>query len=119
MFFLSLHLAGEYALKIESMGFKETTQEVKLTKNLVLTINPKPNYILTQVVEIEAGEKDKNVSSTEMGKVELSSEEIKKLPALMGEVDILKSIQLLPGVLSSGEGTSGLVCYEVVVLIKT
>lgn len=100
--------SGDYTLNIESMGYKNTSQKVALYKNIVLNINSKPDYILTQEVVIETAPKDVNVSSTSMGKVALTSEEIKKLPALMGEVDLMKSIQLLPGVLSSGEGTSGL-----------
>jgi len=52
--------------------------------------------------------KDENVKNTEMGRIELTTEQIKKLPALMGEVDPLKALQLLPGVQSAGEGNAGL-----------
>ena len=51
--------------------------------------------------------KDENVSSTEMGTVELPVADIKKLPAIFGEVDVLKTLQLLPGVSSAGEGSAG------------
>ena len=50
---------------------------------------------------------DENIQSVAMGKEEIKMETIKVLPAFMGEVDILKSIQLLPGVQSAGEGNSG------------
>ena len=59
------------------------------------------------VVSAEKEERARNVEGTQMGTVSLPVENIKKLPAIFGEVDLLKSIQLLPGVLSSGEGNAG------------
>jgi hypothetical protein len=58
-------------------------------------------------VKVTAGRKDENVKNTEMGTVTLSMAQIKKLPVLFGEVDILKTLQLLPGVQSAGEGNTG------------
>ena len=59
------------------------------------------------VVAAKGEEEDENVQSTSMGRVSLPIEQIKVLPALLGEVDILKTIQLLPGVSSAGEGSAG------------
>jgi len=73
--------------------------------------NLKVSYLSSGVtmeeVVVIGEEEDKNISSTEMGTLSLPVDKIKKLPALLGEVDILKTLQLLPGVLSAGEGTAG------------
>ncbi|MEY4140769.1 MAG: hypothetical protein RL110_140 [Bacteroidota bacterium] len=53
------------------------------------------------------GKKGDNVNSTKMGQIELDIEQIKRLPAFMGEVDVIKTIQLLPGVSSVSEGGQG------------
>lgn len=59
------------------------------------------------VVEVTEEAADKNVQGTQMGTIEISVETAKKLPALLGEVDIIKTMQLLPGVISAGEGNAG------------
>ncbi len=58
-------------------------------------------------VEITTDKADENVQSTQMGAITLDMAEIKKIPAFMGEVDVLKTIQLLPGVKSAGDGNTG------------
>ncbi len=106
--FFSLTLpAGDYNLILAYIGFKEQVISIKLDKDISMKFQMKPNVIETKEVEIRAERKDRNVESTEMGRVQLDVDMIKALPALFGEVDILKSIQLLPGVQSAGEGNSG------------
>ena len=58
------------------------------------------------VIEAEK-EATKNIESTEMSTVNMQMDAIKKIPAFMGEVDVIKAIQLLPGVQAAGEGSSG------------
>ena len=107
--FYSLTLpAGKHTIIASYLGFQNGVFEVDLKENI------KHNFILTEGIEIEevvvTATKDdarRNVESTQMGAIDLPVEEIKKLPVLFGEVDILKTLQLLPGVLSAGEGTSG------------
>ena len=64
-----------------------------------------------QSVEVDAvevvGTAGQNTQSTDLGKAEVSMATIQRLPALMGEVDVLKAIQMLPGIQSAGEGNSG------------
>ncbi len=98
---------GNYHLVVSYIGFDDIVQEIKLDKDLRVNVSIKLNSIVTDEVEIDAQKANKNVSSTQMGVNKLEMEEIKKLPAFLGEVDILKTIQLLPGVKSSGEGNSG------------
>lgn len=105
--FYSLSLpAGNYELVFSYLGFQDQLIPLDLTANQTLTIELSEGVELQEVVVV-AEEEDENVADTKMGTVAVSIEQIKKLPALLGEVDVLKSIQLLPGVLSAGEGSSG------------
>ncbi|HEX8278451.1 MAG TPA: TonB-dependent receptor, partial [Segetibacter sp.] len=58
-------------------------------------------------VTVTGHRRDNNVKTAQMGKIDLSIESIKSMPAIFGEVDILKTLQLLPGVRNAGEGNSG------------
>ncbi len=96
-----------FTLVFSFIGFQLQEFPVKLNKNIRLNVNLKSNAIETKEVNITAEKEDRNVQSSEMGRQTLDIEKIKTLPAFLGEVDILKSIQLLPGVSSAGEGNSG------------
>lgn len=98
---------GKYTLIINFIGFKEQRIDLDLQSSRNLQLELSPTAIETGEVTISGERKDKNVQSTDMGRVELEVEKIKSLPALFGEVDLLKAIQLLPGVQSAGEGNSG------------
>lgn len=98
---------GTYNISYSFLGLKTEQKVVNLNKNTRLNISLESNAIITNEVVIEAEGADKNVESTNMSQVKIDVKNIKKLPAFMGEVDVLKTIQLLPGVQSSGEGNSG------------
>ncbi|MBK5285322.1 MAG: TonB-dependent receptor, partial [Bacteroidia bacterium] len=98
---------GNYTLVISYLGFTEQQIPIVLEKDLRVNINLKSGFLETKEVVIEGDKPDRNVKSTEMGRTTLEVEKIKSLPAFMGEVDVLKTIQLLPGVLSAGEGNTG------------
>ena len=105
--FYSLSLPkGKYQFVFSYTGYNDLIMEVDLDSSRSLSVELSSGILLEDVV-VTAEQKDKNVESTDMGTVELPMEDIKLLPALMGEVDILKTLQLLPGVMSAGEGTSG------------
>lgn len=97
-----------YKVTVSYIGYESTSFEVTLDKNTNLNVQLSAGIVM-QEVTISADKEDrrKNVESTQMGTIDVPVENIKKLPAIFGEVDVLKSIQLLPGVLSSGEGNSG------------
>ena len=104
--FYSLTLPkGKYKIKVSYVGYADKEFEVDLSADMQKNIAITEGVVMQEVV-ITADPKDKNVSSTQMGTVTMPMENIKKMPALMGEVDILKSIQLLPGV-KAMEGSSG------------
>jgi len=98
---------GTYHLVVSYIGFQNVEREIILDKDLRINVDLKPSAINAKEVEVTSEKTDKNVSSTTVGTVKLDMEEIKKLPAFMGEVDVLKTIQLLPGVKSSGDGNTG------------
>ncbi len=98
---------GTYHILIAYVGYASIEKEIVLDKDIRLSLDLSPSVFTTKEVEITAERSDKNVSSTTIGAVKLDMAEIKKMPAFMGEVDVLKTIQLLPGVKSAGDGNSG------------
>ena len=98
---------GEYEIEISYVGYK-TIQET-----IVLNQNTKNNFAINeggeelQEVVITDNKRKINIKSPEMSTNKLSIATIKKMPVVMGEVDVLKSILLLPGVTNAGEGASG------------
>lgn len=95
-----------FTLVITSIGYTTFEKELKLRESLSLNVNLQPFTYESEEVIIH-GEKSNNTEGSQMGREKISMEKIKSLPALLGEVDILKTIQLLPGVQSAGEGNSG------------
>jgi hypothetical protein len=98
---------GDYTIKVSYLGFETRLIPLHFIQNTELTIDLQPKQLTSKEIIISDIRKDENVKSTEMGVHQLSMESIKKLPVIMGEVDVLKSLQLLPGVNSAGEGQSG------------
>lgn len=107
--FYSLTLpAGEYDFEYNYIGFESIKKTIVLDKDISQNVELGTSALmLDQDVVITGRKEDDNVSSADVGKVELSVDKLKTLPAFMGEVDVLKSIQLLPGVQASGEGNAG------------
>ncbi len=101
--------AGRQQLVIAFVGYKPLTRELNLTKNQRLNLNLETTgNELSEVVVQGSVTLEQKLKTTQMGVEHLSIQEAKLLPALFGEVDILKTLQLKPGVQSGGEGTSGL-----------
>lgn len=98
---------GNHTLYASFLGYSDWSKEISLNSNVTINIKLQPTAITTQEVVITGERPDKNVQSTEMSTFELPVEVVKKLPSLFGEVDILKTIQLKPGIQSGGEGTTG------------
>jgi hypothetical protein len=94
-------------LTFSYIGYQTQTLKVFLDKDMSLVIQLKPVLELGEV-EVVAQRAEKIEESSQMSQVDIPVEQIKKLPALLGEVDVLKTLQLLPGVQSGGEGQSGL-----------
>ncbi len=106
--FYSITLApGTYTLKVSYLGYADMEKTLVVIGDLRQNFNLTAKAIETKEVVI-TGNADKNVQSTEISKINLDIEKIKALPAFLGEVDLIKTLQLLPGVMSAGEGNTGL-----------
>ncbi|UOQ95916.1 TonB-dependent receptor [Hymenobacter sp. 5317J-9] len=101
--------AGPQEVLVSFVGYLPQTFRVNLARNQQrdLTLTPNANELTEVVVQGQQTLEEKLVT-TQMGVEHLSIREAKLLPALFGEVDILKTLQLKPGVQSGGEGSSGL-----------
>ncbi len=93
-------------LLISYIGYNVEVRKFYLDKDIQLNIEMQSSTEL-QEVEIVADKVEHIEQSTQMSAISIPISQIKSIPALMGEVDVLKVIQLLPGVHSGGEGTSG------------
>lgn len=98
--------SGSYKIEFRSGLYPSESREIDLTKDVRLDIELGTNVKDLKEIVINA-KKGENVNSTQMGQIELDIEKIKTLPAFMGEVDVIKTIQLLPGVSSVSEGGQG------------
>ncbi len=98
---------GNYTIQFSYVTFKTVEQKIILDKNININYNFLPIQTDLNEVEITTKITNQNVKTTQMSAVQLDMAEIKKIPAFMGEVDILKTIQLLPGVKNAGDGNTG------------
>lgn len=98
---------GEYTIRYSYVGFADVEKKVLLQSNQKLDISLQPLEEQLDEVVITGKRGDENVKATEMSVVKLDSKTINKIPALLGETDIIKAIQLLPGVQSTSEGSTG------------
>jgi hypothetical protein len=98
--------AGSYTVIFSYVGYALLTETMELKESKTFDAQMQ-NQTVMKEVEVKAERKDENVKNTEMGTTTLSVEKIKTLPMIFGEVDILKALQLMPGVQSAGEGNSG------------
>ncbi len=99
---------GHYTFVFSYIGYKNTEREVDLSNGSVnLNVELEEETVGLHEVVIHGRAASANVVSVDMSKVGLNMEQIKKMPTLFGESDIIKTIQIQPGVLSAGEGTSG------------
>lgn len=108
--FYSLTLpSGKYEVIYSYVGYEDQIIVVDLLSDITknIEIHQSGTDIGEIVISAERESIDQNITSTEMSVQEVNIETVKKLPALFGEVDIIKVIQLLPGVKSIGEGSSG------------
>ena len=97
---------GNYKIEISSIGFQTKEITIDLNKNTKLNVSISENNEELQEVIITE-KKTTNTQKAEMSVNKLSIATIKKMPVVLGEVDVLKSLLLLPGVTNAGEGASG------------
>ncbi len=107
--FISLRLpAGSVALDVSFVGYEPRTLRLYLARDTTLALALMPSNASLGEVEVMAEREENAATSTRMSAITLPVEEIEKLPAFLGEVDVIKTIQLLPGVQSGTEGSTNL-----------
>ncbi|MDB5205924.1 MAG: TonB-dependent receptor [Flavisolibacter sp.] len=99
--------SGEYDFSVSHVSYLTQTVRISLIQNIQQTIFLIPKSAALNEVVIYNRRRDVNVRNAQMGQIDLSIGQIKSIPAFLGEVDILKAIQLLPGVRNAGEGNAG------------
>ncbi len=98
---------GKYSIHFSAVGFTEIAVEVLLDKNRNLDISFLENEKSMEQVVISARSSARSLRSPQMGMERITTREIRNIPLLLGERDVLKAIQLLPGIKSAGDGASG------------
>jgi hypothetical protein len=105
--FYSLSLRpGEYELVVSFIGYESIKKKIVI-KNQNLNMDFQLEEASETLDEVTVTAEEAQVEQVQMSQVQLSVAEIKKIPAFLGEVDIIRAIQLLPGVQSGNEGTTG------------
>ena len=98
---------GKYTLVFSFVGYASVEKKVNVSENRTVSVELSEETALIEEVIISSERPNANVTKAEMSVSRLDIKTIQRMPALMGEVDVIKSIQLLPGVQSTSEGTSG------------
>jgi hypothetical protein len=98
---------GFYTLVYSYIGYVTETRPLRLGEDMELNIELIESFQELEEVTISAEARNANITRIETGSTQLPIQSIRKIPALLGEVDIIKAIQLLPGVQVTSEGSSG------------
>lgn len=98
---------GNYTIQIGYLGFQNVEEKIQLSKNSKKNFKLQSSELQLDEVVVTNNKKSINIKTPEMSVNKLSIATIKKMPVVLGEVDVLKSILLLPGVTNAGEGASG------------
>ncbi|MHA4806659.1 TonB-dependent receptor [Flavitalea flava] len=99
--------AGKYTMVVSFAGYEPDTLQIELDKNKLLPVELISGGIQLTEVVVSARKRNENVIKPLMGVQKLTTNEIRNIPVLFGEKDVLKTIQLLPGIQSAGDGNSG------------
>ena len=105
--FYSLSLpGGHYTLRVTYVGYKQELIPVKLDANVTISIDLSDQNSMQEVV-VGARKGNENITRATMGTEVLNMKTAAKIPVVFGEKDLVKTIQLMPGVKSNGEGSNG------------
>lgn len=98
---------GSYDVSVSFAGYVPQRLSISLDSNVQFSFQLLQKSVLEEVI-VYSRRRDANVKNAQMGKIDLTMTQIKSVPVIFGEVDILKTLQLLPGVRNAGEGNTGL-----------
>ena len=100
--------AGDVSLEWSYIGYETATATFRLQRDTVIHVALKPAAEMLSGAAVTASRSETGVRGSQMSAIEIPVHQIKHVPALAGEVDVIKAIQLLPGVQSGTEGSAGL-----------
>jgi hypothetical protein len=98
---------GSYQLTGSFIGYQSKEIIIELNQDKLFNVLLLPNSAIINNVTVVSRRRDNNIKTAQMGKFEMNVNTAKALPAFFGEVDILKTLQLLPGIRNAGEGNAG------------
>ncbi len=98
---------GEYTVSVKYLGYQDQLIQTRLHSNQVLNLKLNAVSYQLQHVEVYVDRSNQNISSVDMGNVKISPRQIESIPVLFGERDLIKTLQLLPGIKAAAEGNSG------------
>ena len=98
--------SGEYSFHYSYVGYEEKVLQIALQRDTVINITLKPGEVLSSSHVV--ARKDAGIQSTYLGAIDIPAAQIKNTPVLFGEADVLKVLQMMPGVQGGTEGFSGI-----------
>ena len=98
---------GEYTISFSYVGYNTVDKKIVLDKNKVIGMELSNSSEVMKALEVTAEKENENLTNTNGSAVRLKPKDIETIPVLFGEKDVLKTVTLLPGVQSAGEGSSG------------
>ncbi|WP_461788941.1 TonB-dependent receptor [Pedobacter sp.] len=106
-YFITLK-AGNYTFMVSAVGMATQKKQIKVARNQVLNFSLEDSANNLDEVVISTSNDTRSLASPQMGAERLTMKSIKNIPLIFGERDVLKAIQLLPGIKSAGEGGAGI-----------
>ena len=98
---------GVHAFRVQYLGYKFLTDTVDLDRDMVKNFELTPEPLTEREVVVSGEHANANVTSTKISANDLQVRQLKSIPVLLGEKDVMKTIQLLPGIMAAGEGSTG------------
>ncbi|HQT91236.1 MAG TPA: TonB-dependent receptor, partial [Candidatus Kryptobacter bacterium] len=98
---------GVHTFRVQYLGYKFLTDTVDLDRDMVKNFELTPEPLTEREVVVSGEHANANVTSTKISANDLQVRQLKSIPVLLGEKDVMKTIQLLPGIMAAGEGSTG------------
>lgn len=102
-----LHVPGALTVYVSAVGYLRGRETIVLDFNKRVEYRLQPRSTDLEEVDVRATRADKNIKGVQMGQIQLSMPELKRMPVVLGEPDILKALSLQAGVTTAGEGAGG------------
>jgi hypothetical protein len=98
---------GTYELKISYVGYESNIKKVKIYDDKTINFELEAQKTAADTIQVTAERRDVNLTETNTGIEKVSMKQIERVPVLLGEKDVMKTIQLLPGISTTSEGSTG------------